>query len=82
LVAAAPLLVHGMVNDTVLGEMVLLESETPMSAMKPSSSRILMGTFQMGWKISEQFSASTCAASLTQLMASLMCLQLHRMNSS
>jgi len=66
----------GIESDTSDSEMVPEESEMPMMTMKPRMSSSLMMMFQIGWKISAQFSAMTCAASLMQLIASLMCLQL------
>lgn len=54
----------------------------PISVKNPSKTSNLITIFQIGWKMSEQFLARTSAASLIQLMASLMCLQLMITNKS
>lgn len=66
----------GMLIPMSEAEIELEESEIPSKIMNIRMITSLMTMFQMGWKMSEQFSAMTCAASLMQLMASLMYLQL------
>jgi len=51
-----------------------------MNTRKQRMTPILTTTLQTGCRISEQFWASTEAASFTQSMASLIYLQLHRIN--
>jgi len=70
----------GIVNEKLSTPRGLEERLNMMITRNPRIAPNLKSTFQTGWKISSMLLDNTCAASLTQFMASLMYLQLHRIN--